>query len=219
MRSKLQFANKAKTPDLFLCVLFTTYITMLIASVVLFKQTVIVDIYSVNFKLLGALIPYVFLYPLSFIVLRLYGYKTVNNLIVSMIISSFIFFVFCTFVISLPNGHQASALAEILSSSFRMYLVGFIAMPAGIYSSFLMLAMLSRLGLGFNVFSLSIATIFGEFINTIMVFPFGFHGMHSMATILSDIIVDALIFKFVMSIILSIFCILIINLALKLRLD
>jgi len=180
------------------------YLLFVIASIILFKNVISIHYIGIDIKISGSLIPYVFLYPLSFIILKLYGYRTVNNIILSMLVSALIFVVFCKIVIALPNDQPKSdAIKTILDSAYIMFLAGLVAMPAGIYASFLTLRLLEKINLGFNFLSLSIATAIGEIINSVIVFPIGYHGQYTMHTIFSTIIIDALIFKLISGIILA----------------
>lgn len=219
---RLQLNEINKAPDLFLSFLYTFYISIVLSCLILYKQITIISIFSFKLTLTGSVIPYVLLYPMAFIVLRLYGYKAINNLIAAMIASSFLFLILCAIVTALPhdpNFAKDMAVESILHASFKMYLVGIFAMPIGIYSSFVALSFLSRFGLGFNVFTLSLATIIGELINTVIIMPLGLEGQFSLEHILNKIMVDALVYKFIMGVILSFFCVLIINIALKAKME
>ena len=99
----------------------------------------------------------------------------------------------------------------ILSSSFKMYLAGLIGMPAGMYASFLTINLLSKVGVSFNGITLAIATITGEIINTMIVFPIGLNGAVTFHKVFHAIIIDALVFKIIIGTILSFISILIIN--------
>lgn len=185
------------------------YVTMVVLSIVLFDQLLNFSVLGINIQLSGSVVPYVFLFPLSFIVLRVYGLQQVNYMIGSMVLVSLLFVTIFNIVAHLSS--NTTGIHDILISSFKMYLAGFIGMPAGIYSSFLVIKWLEKLGIGFNAFSLCLATIFGEVINTIIVFPIGFHGEYSMHQIFSSIIVDALIFKIIAGAILAVFAMISIN--------
>jgi hypothetical protein len=143
-------------------------------------------------------------------------------MIVAMFIASFIFVLICMLVTSFPvsnNQVEALALYNILKISLKMYLVGLIGIPAGIYASFLTLRLLSSINIGFNVLSLSIATIVGEFFNTLIVYPLGFHSEFSLSSIFNRFVVDAILFKSTMGIILSVMIMIIINLIIKYRIN
>jgi uncharacterized PurR-regulated membrane protein YhhQ (DUF165 family) len=205
------------SPDFILTLLCMTYVVMVVSSIILFNQIVHFDFLTIKIKLSGAVIPYVFLYPISFIVLRVYGFKYVNYMIGAMILSSLIFVIMSKVVVGLSS--NTTAVHNILSNSFKMYLAGFIGMPAGIYASFLTMNFLNKLGLQFNTASIAIATVAGEVINTVIVFPIGFHGQFTLHTIFSSIILDALVFKIIMGAVLAFFTILTINIILNNKLD
>ena len=192
------------------------YISLVIASIILFNKMISVNIQTTNIVFSGSLIPYVCLYPLSFIMLKLQGYKIVNAIILSMIACSLVFLCLCQLVMLLPSSPSTPPLIEpFLQAPFKMYLGGLIAMPAGIYASFLALRIMHSFNIGFHWISLSIATIVGEIINTLIIFPIGFSGKYAMAHIFSKIVVDALIFKFITAIVLSMITMVILNIIVK----
>lgn len=205
--------SSERKSDFTLSFFYMTYITMVILSIVLFSQIVSISIFGHNITLSGSVIPYVFLYPISFIVLRVYGLKKVNHMIGSMLLAVLVFILIAKITIAAST--NKTEIYNILSNSFKMYLAGFIGMPAGVYSSFITINLLNRLGLSFNVISLTIATAIGEIINTVVVFPIGFYGKYSLSVIFSKIIVGALIFKFTMGAILAVCAVAVINLILN----
>ena len=160
-------------------------------------------------SLSGSVVPYVFLYPISFIVLRVYGLKHVNNMIGAMILASLLFVAMAELIAYLSS--NTAGIHTILLNSIKMYIAGFIGMPAGIYISFLVLNWLARVNVAFNTISLTIATIAGEIANTLIVFPIGFHGIFTSQEIFKNIIADALLFKSIMGPILSFVSIRVIN--------
>ena len=180
---KFNIINNTKGPDFILSLLFMTYFAMVIASIMLFNEVMIIPVRSTSIVFSGALIPYVFLYPIAFIVLRIYGLSSVHNMIWSMILGSLVFVIVSKAVISLSS--NPSDIYLILNNAFKMYLAGLVGMPAGIYFSFLSLHFLSKLGFGFNVLSIFIATVMGELVNTVIVFPIGFHGVYNMHQLFS----------------------------------
>lgn len=204
--SVLTETNKPNFTLNFLCM---TYVTMVVLSIVLFDQILHFGLFGAHIQLSGAVVPYVFLYPISFIVLRVYGLRHVNNMIGAMILVSLLFVLMATAVANFSS--NTTGIHGILLSSIKMYIAGFIGMPAGIYASFLVLKWLSQINISFNTVSLTIATIFGEIINTVIVFPMGFHGNFTMQQIFSHIIVDALVFKIITGAILSFFAMRVIN--------
>jgi len=207
---KVYFKSIEKFPDAILAFCYMVYVTLVIASIVLFNQMIEFRLLNMTIDISGSIIPYVFLYPISFIVLRIYGYKTVNQMILCMILASLVFTSMCFIITILPTNStdlNPNGLRYILHSSFKMYLGGFIALPAGIYASFLTLSFLDYIGLNFGAISLTIATIIGEIVNTIIVFPIGFHGVYNLSIIFNNIIIDALIFKAIAGTILAIFTI------------
>jgi uncharacterized PurR-regulated membrane protein YhhQ (DUF165 family) len=157
--------------------------------------------FGIHFNLSGSVIPYVFLYPISFIVLRVYGLKQVNNMIGAMTIVSLFFVLFSKFVIVLSSND--TGVHEILANSFKMYLAGFIGMPIGIYASFICINALMRFDLNFNFVTLTISTLVGEIINSLIVFPIGYSGTYSLEVILKEVFVNAMLFKSVMGSILA----------------
>ena len=141
-----------KSTDFILMLLSMTYVTLVILSIILFDEMIKKKYFGLTFNLSGAVVPYVFLYPISFIVLRIYGFKQVNNMIGSMTIVSLFFVLFSKFVISLSSND--TGVHQILANSLKMYLAGFIGMPIGIYSSFLCLNTLLKIGLNYNLANL-----------------------------------------------------------------
>ena len=189
---------------------FMLYAVLVVSTIVLFEDVVTINLFSImSIKVSGCLFPYVFLYPLSFIVLRLYGYRNTNIMIGSMMITTLIFVLIVQSV-----GYFSEASSQMINTytginkvyevAFKMYLAGFIAMPAGIYMSFLAMSLFTRINIGFNLFTLSIATIIGEIANTFIAFPLGLFKTYDFATIFSQFILGALIFKIIAAIILSI---------------
>jgi uncharacterized PurR-regulated membrane protein YhhQ (DUF165 family) len=215
---KIEFKGQNRFPDYTLSILYMFYVSFVISSIVLFDTMIKLNIFGINVVLSGSIIPYTFLYPISFIALRLYGYRSVNQMIICMILSTLVFTSMCHFVTELPaaQGIQSqSSLRAILQSSYQMYFAGFIALPAGIYSSFIALSLLDKVKLHFGVLALTISTIVGEFVNTIIVFPLGSHSTYSLSVIVKNIITDALIFKFSMGIVLALITVVIINILTK----
>lgn|SRR3990167_9527230 len=204
-------------PDFTLNFLCMTYITMVVLSIVLFDQILNFKFFGISIELSGAVVPYVFLYPISFIVLRIYGLRYVNNMVASMIIVSLLFALISTVVSAYST--NKTGIHDILLNSSKMYLAGFIGMPAGIYTSFLVLKWLSKVNITFNVLSLTIATIIGEIINTIVVFPVGFHGEYSSREIFRSIIIDAMIFKIIIGAILAVIAIITIKILIKIKMN
>jgi len=207
---KFNISNGYNNSDFILSFLFMSYLSLVVASIVLFNEIISIKFFSFEMVFSGSLVPYVFLYPISFIVLTIYGLKNVHNMIWSMVLGSLVFVIISNFVIRISN--VESSAYSILNSSFKMYLAGLIGMPAGIYASFIALYLLMKLGLKFNALSIFISTIFGEFINTAIVFPIGFHGKYQLKEIFTHVIIDSLIFKVVMGGILSCIAIYVVNL-------
>lgn len=219
---KIQLREKTQAPDMLLVFVFMIYISLVIASIVLFKEIIQINLGSLKLNISGSTVAYIFNYPICFFVLRLYGYKTVNRMIASMLITAFIFVAFCKIIIALPHDPQVARsyeLANILASTFKTYLAGFIAVPAGIYASFIALSMLDKIGARFSILSLSLSTVFGEIINTFIIFPIGFHDTYTMTTIINTFIIDALIFKTIAGVILATLTILAVNFVVKYKLD
>lgn len=210
---KLQYKCKEVFPNHALAFLYMLYLCFVIASIVLFETIVKLHVVFFDITISGSVIPYTFLYPISFIVLRVYGYKSVNQMIFCMILTSLIFTMICHAITSMPSSGMLaqSPLKNILQSSYQMYFAGFLALPAGMYSSFLALGFLEKIGLKVGITSLSIATAIGETINTLIVFPIGFHGRYTLSTIFGHIITDTLIFKLTIGIILAIITVFTIN--------
>lgn len=188
-------------PSFTLHFLSMTYVTMVILSIILFDQILDFSLLGMHIQLSGSLIPYVFLFPISFITLRVYGLSEVNHMIAAEILVSLLFVVMATVVAHFSA--NTTDIHSILLSSSKMYMAGFIGMPAGIYASFLTIKWLGKMSIPFNTFSLCIATIVGEMINTVIVFPVGFHGQYSMHEIFSSIIVDAMLFKAIAGVLLA----------------
>lgn len=193
--------SESKLPNFTLHFLSMLYVTMVVLSIVLFDQILRFSLFGMHMQLSGAVVPYVFLYPISFIVLRVYGLQQVNYIIASMVLVSLIFVSMSTVVAQLSA--NTTDIHHILLSSFKMYLAGFIGMPAGIYSSFLTIRLLENIKIKFGVISLCIATIVGEIINTMIVFPVGFHGEYTLHHIIEAIILDAIVFKIIAGIVLA----------------
>lgn len=188
-------------PDFTLNFLCMTYVTMVILSIILFDQILHFGFLNIHIQLSGAVVPYVFLYPLSFIVLRVYGLRHVNNMIGAMLLASLLFVLTATMIANFSS--NITGIHNILLSSIKMYIAGFIGMPSGIYISFLTLQWLAQINIPLNTLSLTIATVAGEIINTLIVFPIGFHGDFTLQQIFTHIIADALIFKIIAGTILS----------------
>lgn len=210
---KFNISSSCNNSDFILSFLLMSYLSLVIASIVLFNEIITIKFLSFSMELSGSLVPYVFLYPISFIVLSVYGLKNVHNMIWSMVLGSLVFVIICNIVIRISN--VESSAYPILSSSFKMYLAGLIGMPAGIYASFISLYFLIRLGLKFSALSIFISTIFGEIINTVIVFPIGFHGKYQFKEIFTHVIIDSLAFKIVMGGILSCIAIYVVNLIIR----
>jgi uncharacterized integral membrane protein (TIGR00697 family) len=210
---KLSFNNNDNCPDFTLVLLHTMYTMLVIASILLFNTIIEVNIPLLSVKVSGSVLSYTLLYPIAYITLRIYGYKSVNHMIFSMMITTAIFSVLCYSVTSLQTAANMpinSQLQNILHSAFRMYMAGFIALPAGFYASFFTLTLLEKVNLKFGIISLSIATAIGECTNTLLVFPLGFHGKISFAELV-NVVTDALIFKLTIGIVLSILTVLVVN--------
>lgn len=205
-----KISRQVYTPDFTLILLSMMYAIMVIASIVLFDEIIEFSFFSFKMTLSGALIPYVFLYPISFIILRVYGVKYVSYMIGSMLLASLTFVILSALVTKASM--SSTELHSILSSSFKMYLAGFVGMPMGIYASFLALStLINKLKLRFGIISLSIATFVGEIINTLIVFPIGFYGKYTFNGLLNSIIFDALAFKLISGPILAILAIFVIQ--------
>ena len=198
---KYSVLSEKSKPDFTLNFLSMTYVAMVALSIVLFDQILRFGLFNIKIQLAGAVVPYVFLYPISFIVLRVYGLRQLNSMMGAVILTSLLFVVMATAIANYSS--NITGIHHILSNSIKMYIAGFIGMPAGIYTSFLILKWLSSLNISFNTISLTLATIAGEVVNTMIVFPIGFHGDYSMQQIFNNIIVDALAFKAIMSAVLS----------------
>lgn len=201
--------KKFSRNDFTLTCLNMTYIAMVISSIVLFELILKLNLFGIHIELPGGVVPYVFLYPISFIILRVYGIENVNITIGATILVAFIFVTMAKLIALLSP--ENTTINHILSSSYKMYLVGFIGMPAGMYTSFLTINLLNKIGFSFNGISLSIATAAGELVNTLIVFPIGLHGSVSTYQIFHEIVADALLFKFIAGTILAFMSIIIIN--------
>lgn len=212
---KYAILTENNKPDFILNFLGMTYVVMVALSIVLFDQLLRFDLFNIKIQLAGAVVPYVFLYPISFIVLRVYGLRQLNSMMGAMILTSLLFVTMATLIAHYSC--NITGIHHILSNSFKMYAAGFIGMPAGIYTSFLILKWLSNINISFNTVSLTIATIAGEIVNTMIVFPIGFHGDYAIQEIFNNLIVDALGFKVIMGTILSFISIRIINLLLNIK--
>lgn len=191
-------------------ILNAIYTALVISCFFVYFNFFKIEILGYHMLIPATCVPYTFLYPISYICLRLYGYRQVNNMIASMFFSSVFFFILIKIIHSTSNfdvffhnhhvgAHSPSELMSIIHSSLYMYLLGLVAMPASIYISFYTLKLLKY----FNIFTLSIATAVGEIVNTYIVFPLGMHNHFNTATLLSNVVVSALIFKIVMGILLS----------------
>ena len=207
--------NSNRPADGILVFLQMLYVSLVIASIVLFTTLAQINLLGFQLKISGSVIPYVALYSVSFIILKIYGYKSVNQTIACMMIASLLFIIICHTVVNLQTPASSNQQLQLAESTYQMYFAGFIALPLGMYSSFLALALLNKIGLSFGVISLSLATVIGETINTIVVFPIGFHGVYSIETIFQEIITNTLIFKFIAGIILAIITNLVIKLLAK----
>lgn len=209
---KHSILRESESPNFTVHFLSMLYVTMVVLSIVLFDQMLNFSVFGMHMELSGSVVPYVFLYPISFIVLRVYGLQQVNYMIGAMIMVSLLFVIMSTIVAQLSS--NTTNIHSILISSYKMYLAGFIGMPAGIYSSFLIIKWLEKIRISFGLFSLCVATIVGEAINTMIVFPIGFHGQYTVQQIFNGIIVDAMLFKIVAGIILAFGAMVVINLLL-----
>ena len=207
---ELKISNHRRAPDLILTTIYMIYTAMVVTSIVMFDELITFKFLGFDIILSGSIVPYVMLYPLSFIVLRIYGSSAVNNMIGGMILGSLSFVLLSKVIVFFAS--NTTEIDHIINTSMKMYVAGFLGMPAGIYGSFLCLSYLFRLGMGFNFISLSIASVFGEIINTYIVFPFGFHGRLSFHTIFTNVILDAMLFKIIAGIILSIVAMIVIRL-------
>ena len=207
---KYPILTEKTKPDFTLNFLSMAYVTMVALSIVLFDQILGFELFNIKIQLAGAVVPYVFLYPISFIVLRVYGLRQLNSMMSAVILTSLLFVVMATVIANFSS--NITGIHYILSNSIKMYIAGFIGMPAGIYTSFLILKWLSNINISFNTVSLTLATIAGEIVNTVIVFPIGFHGDYSLQQIFSNIIIDALAFKVIMGAILSFIAVRIISL-------
>lgn len=215
---KFNFSQSHNNPDFIQSFLYMSYLALVVSSILLFNEIITIKVSTYHMIITGSLVPYVFLYPISFIVLRVYGPKSVNNMIWSMILGSLLFVVMSNIVVELA-GSSASTAYPILNSSFKMYLAGLIGMPAGIYAGFVGLYLLMKVGFKFSASSIFIATIFGELVNTIIVFPIGFHGRYTLEQLFKNVIIDGLIFKVIMGAILSCMAIFIVNIIVKRKYD
>ena len=209
---KHSILRESESPNFTLHFFSMLYVTMVVLSIVLFDQILNFSVFGMPMELSGAVVPYVFLYPISFIVLRVYGLQQVNYMLGSMIVVSLLFVIMSTVVAQLSS--NTTDIHSILMNSCKMYIAGFIGMPAGIYSSFLIIKWLEKIGVTFGAFSLCVATLVGEAINTMIVFPIGFHGQYTAQKIFSGIIVDAMLFKIIAGIILAFGAMVVINLLL-----
>lgn len=214
---KHQLSSEVNSSDFILIFLCMAYVTMVISSIVLFSQIIKFDFFGINISLSGSVVPYVFLYPISFIVLRIYGFKYVNHMIGSMILVSLLFVFMSKIVVGMSS--NLTAVHTILANSLKMYLAGFIGMPAGIYTSFLVINVINKIGVPFNIVSIAIATIIGEIVNTVIVFPLGFHDQFSLHIIFNKIIIDALVYKILMGVVLAFFTVITINIIINTKLN
>jgi len=101
------FYGKIDAPRILLTILGMLYITMVILSIILFQQILKFQLLGFSIILSGAVLPYVFLYPISFIILRIYGFKQINDIIAAMILVSFIFVLMSNIVISISTNITA----------------------------------------------------------------------------------------------------------------
>lgn len=215
---KFNFSQTNSTPDFIQSFLYMAYLALVVSSILLFNEMISIKLFFHRIMLSGSLVPYVFLYPISFIVLRIYGPRSVNHMIWSMVLGSLVFVIISTTVVELAGPNHSTAY-PILNSAFKMYLAGLIGMPAGIYASFIGLHLIMKLGLKFGALSIFIATIFGEIINTIIVFPIGFHGKYTLGELFTNVMIDGIIFKILMGAILSVLAIWTVKLIIKYKFD
>lgn len=192
-------------------VLNALYTSFVITCFFVFFSFIKLNILGHNILIPLSCVPYTFLYPISYVALRLYGYRQINNMIASMIISSMLFVLLIRGIHYISNfdlfyyshnldPNQASELNTIIESSIYMYLAGLIAMPLSIYVSFYVLKLLKF----FNVVTLSIATVAGEIVNTYIVFPIGLHQHFTIHELFSGVILGAMLFKIGIGVLLSI---------------
>jgi len=206
---------------LYICI-SNIYVAVLIATIVLFGQMIECSIFEFNFSIAASVVAYVFLYPITFIVFRIYGYKATNQLIFSVFIGSLFFFVFCFLITSIHTSDinaNVSGLKLILHKALKMYLYGLVGMPAGIYTGVFTLIFFVRLFKDINVLAVFMATIVGELVNTIIVFPATYWSITSWSA-LYNLIIDALAFKVLAAFVLcypTIFLINFINTKIKYR--
>src|SRR4051812_48135243 len=109
----------------FLCMM---YVVMAILSLLLFGQIISFKFFSFPMEVSGAVIPYVFLYPISFIVLRIYGLRYVNNMIISMLLVFLLFVLMATVVVKFSS--IQTGINDILIHSGKMFVIGLFGMPA-----------------------------------------------------------------------------------------
>lgn len=85
---------------------------------------------------------------------------------------------------------------------------------ASVCGSFLVIKWLEKISIPFGVFSLCVATIIGEIINTLIVFPIGFHGEYTFHHVLTSIILDVMLFKIIAGVVLAFFTMFVIQILL-----
>lgn len=203
---KLEFHDAIPKPDFFLVMLCVINMIFIYISMISFSENITISIlqnFSITFSV--CLIPYAFLYPIAFIMFRIYGPTHANIMIVASLIGVAITILFLILLLHLSNHNSVTAIwiESLFHTSKGMYIVGFVAMPLGIYSSFFMLNILARLKMGLNVVTLFLSSSFGEVINTILVYPLGSNAKNAEHAIFNTIIADTLIFKIIAAIILS----------------
>lgn len=156
-------------------------------------------------------IPFSLLFPISYIVLRLYGYKQINNMMISMFFTSISFIIITKIAFVISNydlyvqennitSTASSELGSIIRSTLYFYIPGLIIMPLSVYISFYVIKLFNF----FNSFSLSVATAIGEIFNTYVVLPIGLYPHSIISHLTSTIIFSAAIFKVLIGVILSI---------------
>ncbi len=185
----------------FMCICMAYYMCV-ITSIVVFQKVVTVNFGAFEWDIPGSLFPYVFLYPIGYVVLKVYGYPVISKMIMSTLLMSLIFVLVCTLIINLPsNTLQIDGnLKAILDASIRFYMAGLIAMPAGAFASLHMVNLLkNKIHQDYILFIIS--TLVGELINTIIVFTIAFVGVYSIGHIITEFVVSAYIFKIIAAIV------------------
>src|SRR3989338_2330008 len=95
--------KESNTPNFTLHFLSMLYVTMVVLSIVLFDQILRFPLFGMQMQLSGSVVPYVFLYPISFIVLRVYGFQQLNYMLGSMIVVSLLFVIMSTVIAQLSS--------------------------------------------------------------------------------------------------------------------